>query len=91
MSEVEHREVALGYAVSVEDEVRRTAGDRYFERVFAWPCIEPVKRNKDGLRWIRHRFPIKGGITQFDAMSRDLIEIVFSPSPLFAAFKERTP
>lgn len=27
---------------------------------------EPVKRNKDGMRWIRHRFPIKGGISQMD-------------------------
>lgn len=33
--------------------------------------IEPVKRNKDGVRWIRHRFPIKGGISEIDAINKD--------------------
>lgn len=35
--------------------------------------IEPRKRNKDGLRWIVHRFPIRGGISMRDAMGRDLL------------------
>ncbi len=34
-------------------------------------CVEPVKRNKDGLRWIVHRFPIKNGITLNEAMRKD--------------------
>ncbi len=63
------------------------AGQGYFDRVFLWPSTEPVKRNKDGIRWIHHRFPIKGGITTMEAMRRDLTDIVFSPSPLFAAFQ----
>jgi hypothetical protein len=33
-------------------------------------CIEPVKRNKDGMRWIVHRFPIKGGISWRDVMMK---------------------
>lgn len=73
-------------------DARQAIADRYgrhgfFDRVFLWPSIEPVKRNKDGFRWIRHRFPIKDGITSMDAMRRDLTDIVFSPSPLFAALK----
>jgi hypothetical protein len=38
------------------------------------PVYEPAKRNKDGLRWIRHRFPIKGGITLAEVMRRDMME-----------------
>ncbi|SFY11441.1 hypothetical protein SAMN03159408_03235 [Burkholderia sp. NFPP32] len=29
---------------------------------------EPAQRNKDGMRWIRHRFPIRGGISALDIM-----------------------
>lgn len=42
-------------------------------------CVEPVKRNKDGTRWISHRFPIKGGISMRDTMVLDFSE----PNPLF--------
>ncbi len=35
-------------------------------------CVEPVKRNKDGLRWVEHRFPIKGGISLCEAWIKDL-------------------
>jgi hypothetical protein len=34
--------------------------------------VEPVKRNKDGLQWIIHRFPIKGGISIMDAIHQDM-------------------
>jgi hypothetical protein len=34
--------------------------------------VEPHKRNKDGVQWIVHRFPIKGGITLRDAMIYDM-------------------
>ncbi len=37
-------------------------------------CVEPKKRNKDGLRWISHRFPIRNGITWREAMLRDMTE-----------------
>jgi hypothetical protein len=50
----------------------------YHEKVF-----EPVKRNKDGLQWIMHRFPIKGGISQRDIM---LIE-ARRPNPLMKLVK----
>ena len=33
--------------------------------------VEPEPRNKDGVRWIAHRFPIKGGISTREAMARD--------------------
>ena len=36
------------------------------------PIVEPHKRNKDGWRWIIHRFPIKNGISVRDMMIRDL-------------------
>lgn len=32
---------------------------------------EPQQRNKDGMRWIAHRFPIKGGISMRDVMLRE--------------------
>lgn len=44
---------------SVYTELIRITRDAYFGKHY-----EPVKRNKDGMRWIRHRFPIKGGISQ---------------------------
>ncbi len=40
----------------------------------ARPHYEPVKRNKDGLRWIRHRFPIKGGISEMEVIVQELVE-----------------
>lgn len=39
--------------------------------------VEPQKRNKDGVKWIVHRFPIKGGISLRDALVSDM----FRPSP----------
>ncbi|MBR8074375.1 hypothetical protein KDX14_33155 [Burkholderia cenocepacia] len=35
-------------------------------------CYEPEPRNKDGLRWIRHRFPIKGGISWHEVLHRQM-------------------
>jgi len=54
------------------------AFNRYLD-VWNKKCVEPVKRNKDGVQWISHRFPIKGGISPREAMIRDLCE----PNPLF--------
>lgn len=34
-------------------------------------CVEPRKRNKDGMHWIVHRFPIKNGISIRDTMIYD--------------------
>ncbi len=31
-------------------------------------CVEPRQRNKDGLQWIVHRFPIKDGISIRDVL-----------------------
>ena len=43
------------------------------------PVVEPVKRNKgNGLQWIIHRFPIRGGISRREAMLRDMAR----PTPL---------
>ena len=39
---------------------------------------EPMQRNKDGLRWIKHRFPIKGGISIIDVMKAEAQK----PNPL---------
>ena len=36
--------------------------------VFFTKCVEPLRRNKDGLQWIVHRFPIKGGISIRDVL-----------------------
>lgn len=43
-----------------------------FRDVMNAKCIEPHRRNKDGMRWIAHRFPIKGGISWRDVMLRGL-------------------
>lgn len=40
--------------------------------------VEPIKRNKDGVKWIIHRFPIRGGISLRDAMIYDMLE---QPNP----------
>ncbi len=42
-------------------------------------CVEPIKRNKDGVKWIVHRFPIKNGISLKDAMIYDMF---MQPNPL---------
>lgn len=34
--------------------------------------FEPAKRNKDGWRYVEHRFPIKGGISELDLMVANL-------------------
>jgi hypothetical protein len=48
--------------------------------------VEPCKRNKDGLRWIVHRFPIKHGISLREAWIIDLMK----PNPLFDLIKIKT-
>lgn len=37
-------------------------------------CYEPAKRNKDGWRYVKHRFPIKGGITFAGVLARHVME-----------------
>lgn len=50
--------------------------------------VEPRKRNKgDGLQWIVHRFPIKGGISLNDAMLIDFCR----PNPLLKLPVRRGP
>ena len=53
-----------------------------FIEVLTAKRFEPVKRNKDGWKFVSHRFPIKGGISQLDVMNHYLIESFYSP-PLF--------
>lgn len=36
--------------------------------------VEPKQRNKDGMRWIFHRFPIKGGISPIDVMAAHMMK-----------------
>lgn len=58
------------------DPGRESRGDErvsIFSAMWGLRCIEPVKRNKDGMQWIVHRFPIKGGITLREAMVRDMM------------------
>jgi len=43
---------------------------------FTAPVVEPVRRNKDGMRWIVHRFPIKGGISLRDTWMRGQAPVV---------------
>ena len=45
-----------------------------FDGVWHAKVYEPVKRNKDGMRWIMHRFQIKGGISFREAMMKDMFE-----------------
>lgn len=76
MAEFEHQTVAVGYTVT--GEIKSGA----FYNALLAKRIEPIKRNKDGIRWISHRFPIKGGISQMEANNRDLIELINRPNPL---------
>ena len=39
--------------------------------VFFTKCVEPIQRNKDGLQWIVHRFPIKGGISIIEVLTME--------------------
>lgn len=43
----------------------------WFQRVLNEKCVEPEQRNKDGMRWISHRFPIKGGISLREVMIKN--------------------
>lgn len=36
--------------------------------------VEPKQRNKDGMRWIFHRFPIKGGISPIEVMAHNMMK-----------------
>ena len=51
----------------------------YLNKIWHAKVVEPKKRNKDGMRWIVHRFPIKGGISLRQAMLLDM----FRPHPLW--------
>lgn len=53
----------------------------YHEKV-----VEPIKRNKDGVKWIIHRFPIKGGISIRDAMIYDMAQ---QKNPFIEALERR--
>lgn len=52
---------------------------KYYE-VFTAKIWEPRKRNKDGMRWISHRFPIKGGISY-----REVMHLSLSDNNIFLA------
>ena len=45
--------------------------------------FEPRPRNKDGVHYVGHRFPIKGGISLRDVMVRQFC----APNPFFAAIE----
>ena len=58
-----------------------------FSELFRAKIVEPNMRNKDGMRWIVHRFPIKGGISL-----RDVVVIEASrPNPLLKLGRQREP
>ena len=44
-----------------------------FTRVMHARRVESVKRNKDGLRYVAHRFPIKDGISLREALWREIL------------------
>lgn len=46
----------------------------YDQSLWNKKCVEPIKRNKDGVHWIVHRFPIKNGISIRDAMIYDMLQ-----------------
>ena len=51
-------------------------------RALCAPVYEPVPRNKDGVHFIRHRFPIKGGISTHEVLKRQL----YAHNPLWEKF-----
>jgi len=36
--------------------------------------FEPEMRNKDGVRYVGHRFPIKGGISAWDVIAKNVLK-----------------
>lgn len=56
----------------------------YSNQIWRRKCVEPIKRNKDGVKWIIHRFPIRGGISIRDAMIYDML---VQPNPLATLIK----
>jgi hypothetical protein len=50
------------------------------------PIYEPVERNHDGMRFHRHRFPIKGGISRIEVTERQMSK----PGALYDAFFKET-
>ena len=44
-----------------------------FHEIFSAKCYEPIKRNKDGLRYVGHRFPIRNGISLREVMVRSFV------------------
>ena len=59
--------------------------DLYSGALWNRKVVEPVKRNKDGLKWIFHRFEIKGGISLRDVVIEDLRK----PNPLWSMVCKR--
>jgi hypothetical protein len=47
---------------------------RHLDDAWRAPVYEPVKRNHDGLRHHRHRFPIKDGISIADVLAIQMSE-----------------
>ena len=57
----------------------------YSNQIWRERVVEPQKRNKDGMRWIIHRFPIKNGISRREMWMRDLS----APCPWFERMIKR--
>jgi hypothetical protein len=57
----------------------------WFQDCLNAKCYEPVQRNKDGLKWICHRFPIRDGISLAEVILRDFCR----PNPLVAGLFAR--
>lgn len=59
----------------------------WFREVMHAKCYEPQKRKHGSTepKWIRHRFPIKGGISLHDTMLKDFAAQI---NPMFERFQK---
>jgi len=62
-----------------------TSFDGVISDLLYTPCVEPEPRNKDGMRFIWHRFPIKGGIRPVDIWAK----LITAREPLWEALREK--
>lgn len=64
------------------------SGGGPFSDLMTAKCFEPEPRNKDGWHFIRHRFPIKGGINQLQVTGRLIAENLAETSALYRLLKK---
>ena len=68
-----------------------TSPSLFTDHVLEEPCWEPQPRLFEGkFCYVRHRFPIKGGITANEVWSKMIYDSIKRNNPLFYILQERS-